>query len=222
MTKYSKLLMLAFALATATWGLTAAAQTDMGQMKNDTMHQHDAMSGKAKAWHGGAMMTVGDRSFETVATPDGVCVYAYAANGAPMRLDKAAGSVTVRFADGTVRKAALEPKDAVQGEPTAYFCPMHPDATQFEPGTCAQCGGMKLMPQDAMFGAMNMSDATGGMRAEVALSHVPGEKADVTYTAMVPMHGMGDMPTSNPMGSPPKQPQPDSKSMLGNHRDGGK
>ncbi|MBX3465478.1 MAG: efflux RND transporter periplasmic adaptor subunit [Planctomycetes bacterium] len=31
---------------------------------------------------------------------------------------------------------------------TIYECPMHPEVTQDEPGTCAPCGGMKLIPRE--------------------------------------------------------------------------
>ena len=42
--------------------------------------------------------------------------------------------------------------------PTSYVCPMHPEVTSSEPGTCPECG-MKLVPSDAA------SDPTAGSQA---------------------------------------------------------
>jgi hypothetical protein len=231
MTIRNKLLTSMLALSVATWGEPALAQSGRGDVKQDPTghgamgHQemmHGAgQAGAVKAWHGGMMMKAGDREFETVATPEGICVYGYDTNGTPMRLDKASGTVTVHMADGTSREADLKPQDTVAGEPTAYFCPVHPDATQLEPGICRQCGGMKLTAQDVMFGAMNMWGVAGALRAEVALKDVPGEKEPVTFVATVQMKGMGDMPSSMPMGTTPKG-LPSGKDQLGTHQGGGK
>jgi hypothetical protein len=46
----------------------------------------------------------------------------------------------------------LVPSDALpvqEKSPIAYACPMHPEVTSSEPGTCPKCG-MKLVPSDAL------------------------------------------------------------------------
>ena len=50
------------------------------------------------------------------------------------------------------------------GTPTSYACPMHPDVTSMEPGSCPKCG-MTLTPVFAPSAAptlLRLSDASGG------------------------------------------------------------
>ncbi len=43
--------------------------------------------------------------------------------------------------------------------PTRWWCPMHPEVEQDEPGVCTKCGGMRLLPKPAPAGA---GDGPGG------------------------------------------------------------
>lgn len=55
-------------------------------------------------------------------------------------------------ARGEPGAAAPASEAHVHGEPpatrTIYECPMHPEATQDEPGLCEACGGMELIPRE--------------------------------------------------------------------------
>ena len=48
---------------------------------------------------------------------------------------------------------------------TSYVCPMHPEVTSTEPGTCPKCG-MKLIGVTGGTGVLRLSDAPGGHATE--------------------------------------------------------
>jgi hypothetical protein len=132
--------------------------------------------------HKGQVTEAAGRFFETVCSPKGLRIYGYTGKYAPTRLDDVTGSATVVLANGTKKTVALKAGDPSDGERTAYFCPMHPEATQFEPGTCAACGGMTLMAQNRLAGEWEPSadGSSDPRRVRVVLRGLTAD--EITYT----------------------------------------
>lgn len=156
-------------------GAEGASSTATGSAKEAAEHPSVAL-------HMGHIVEAGDHHFETVYLPHGVRVYFYAANGVPMKVGAAKGKATIRSADGKATTVALAPAVPKEGEPTAYFCPGHPDATQMEPGICAGCGTMKLMSQDYLEGPADLSKTPKGAKVEIVLENLKGAKSPVGFT----------------------------------------
>jgi hypothetical protein len=121
--------------------------------------------------------------FETVFGPEGIRVYMYSGQQVPMQIEKASGTVTLKFKDGTTKQAIMSKRSPQESDHTVYFCPMHPDVTQMEPGECAACGGMKLMAQDYLFSEIDLSDvAPESMKAIVHIENINGKESEITFT----------------------------------------
>lgn len=140
-------------------------------------HSHERASR-----HGGSVAMTKEHHFETVFAADGVRIYLYSKDQAPLELAKAAGTVTLRFKDGTKQEVALAPEMPVKGEATVYFCPMHPEVVQMEPGKCEKCGGMKLYTQNRLFAKADLSGvAPGSLQVVAALSGLGGAEPQATF-----------------------------------------
>jgi hypothetical protein len=169
--KYRTSIILLASLALALAGPASAQHHPQGHARHGGA---DHMAHAMKALHGGHLATAGDHSFETVCTPDRLEVFGYTDADVPTRLDGVTGTATVTVADGTSQTVALQPAAPAEGERTAYFCPMHGDATQFEPGTCAACGGMKLMAQNHLAGDLDVAAlGTAPVPVHVELKGLP-------------------------------------------------
>ncbi len=137
--------------------------------------------------HDGVVTKMKAHAFETVLSPDGVSVYLYDPEMAPMMMQrvKAVASVIIKGAPPTEIPLALDfPKD---GERILYFCPMHPAVAQMKPGKCEACGGMELIPQDRIRGALDLSRAAGAVTAAVTIHGLKGSESDVAFTIVWPV-----------------------------------
>jgi hypothetical protein len=125
--------------------------------------------------------------FETVFAADGVRVYAYTHEQAPMMIEKAKGTISLVTKEGTKKDVALARAAPVEGESAVYFCPMHPAVVHKEPGVCTLCGGMKLYQQDCLFGKVDLSKVEpGSMKAIVRVTDLEGTEKEVTFAASFP------------------------------------
>ena len=187
-------MVLAAGLALAAWvgGSTAQAHEAPGS-KTGAVHQEAAAAGGEQMAghshekcerHGGEVTMTKGHHFEAVWVPEGLRIYIYGENQAPLDVEKAAGTVTFRFKDGTSKDVALVKETPVDGEvPTVYFCPMHPDVVQMQPGTCPKCGGMKLFTQDRLTAKVDLSHvAADSMKAVVKIAGLAGPLKTVTFT----------------------------------------
>jgi hypothetical protein len=148
---------------------------------------HDSESGahshERAMLHGGQVTMTEQHHFETVFAPDGVRIYLYGRSQVPMASGKATAKVGLRYQDGSTAEIEAKRVEPKEGEPTAYFCPGHPDATQMEPGICAQCGTMELMKQDYLFAPVDLSEVKPGtLKATVRVSAMSGEEAEAVFT----------------------------------------
>lgn len=136
--------------------------------------------------HDGILAKTRAHAFETVFSSSGVFVYLYDLQMAPMLMQrvKAAAIVTVKGAPGVEVPLSLDtPKE---GEKTLFFCPMHSEVAQMKPGRCEACGGMELIPQDRLFGKIDLSKSLGDVTATVTLKGFKGPESDVTFTVVWP------------------------------------
>jgi hypothetical protein len=135
--------------------------------------------------HGGEAAMTKAHHFETVWTPDGLRIYVYTGEQAPAMVEKATGSVTFHMKDGTSKVVPLAKQAPDTNEsPAVYFCPMHPEVVQSEPGICTLCGSMKLFTQDRLFAPMDLAKAEPGtVKAVVKLSGLQGAEKETTLTA---------------------------------------
>lgn len=137
--------------------------------------------------HGGQVAMTKEHHFETVFSTDGVRVYVYTREQAPMMIEKAKGTVSLVKKDGTKKDVTLLRADSAQGESAVYFCPMHPEVVQKEPGVCALCGGMKLYKQDYLLSKVDLSKVEpGSLKAVIRLSGLEGSEKEVTFASDVP------------------------------------
>ena len=154
----------------ATVGLAAA-----------TAPANDAAA-KTAPLHGGVVTKVSGQVFETLLAPDGVRVWFYAGNAAPANVGNAQGTVKVTLADGRSLDLKLAARKPTAGEPAIYYCPMHAEVVQREPGQCKICGGMKLYTQDALFAAADLAKvAPNTAKAQVHLTGLDASPAEVTF-----------------------------------------
>ncbi len=151
-----------------------AAKSDTS--KEADLHQKSAM-------HGGQVSMTKEHHFETVFLPNGVTVYAYSKQEAPAMIEEAKGSAKVSYRDGTSKTVALVAGVPAEKEPAVYFCPMHEQVVQSEPGKCKLCGGMKLFKQDRLIGALDLSKARpGDLEMTIQISGLAGAEPEVTFT----------------------------------------
>lgn len=127
-------------------------------------HEHSSL-------HGGQVSMSKAHHFETVFLPTGIAVYTYSMKQAPLMAGKAKGTVRLKYKDGASKVISLAVKAPAAGEEAVYFCPMHEQVVQMEPGECELCQGMKLYKQDFLFGAIDLSKiAPGSFKAVVEIS----------------------------------------------------
>jgi hypothetical protein len=148
--------------------------------------------------HGGHVTMTRNHHFETLFSPDGIRIFTYTAEHAPQMTEKAKGRVTLTFKDGSTKVLPLVTQRPSDREKTAYFCPMHQDVVQMEPGVCPKCGGMKLYAQDYLFGKVDLSGVEPGtLKASVAIEGLAKPETEVTFTET----NAGPAPEAQP-GSP--------------------
>jgi hypothetical protein len=132
--------------------------------------------------HGGQVAMTKQHHFETVFAPDGIRVYIYTEAQAPMTVDTAKGSVALTFKDGKKMTVPMVLEAPAANEKTVYFCPMHPDVVQMEPGVCPKCGGMKLFTQDRLFAKVDLSKVERGtMEAAINITDLEGSEPKVAF-----------------------------------------
>lgn len=120
---------------------------------------------------------------ETVFAPDGIRVSLYSEKQAPIMVEKATGTASLKFKDGTTNQVALVTEAPKEGDKAVYFCPMHKDVVQMEPGICKQCGGMKLFAQDALFAKVDLSKVEPGtMKVTFHIKGLKGIEREATFT----------------------------------------
>ncbi len=178
----------------------ALAQHDHGQAATQGQQRHEMKerqghSHEMAELHRGQVTMTEKHHFETVFTVDGIRVYGYTGQQGPQRFGKATGTATLKFKDGTQKVVALAGMEPDGKEKTAYFCPMHPEATQFEPGVCQKCGGMKLMVQNSLFGRVDLLQVKpGDLKVTVKLDGLDGDERTATFTET--FHGLTESGTA--------------------------
>lgn len=143
-------------------------------------HSHERAS-----LHGGTVAVTKEHHFETVFAADGVRIYLYSRDQAPLEVEDARGTAKLRYQDGTKLEAKFAREMPAKGETTVYFCPMHPEVVQMQPGKCPACGGMTLYTQDRLFAKADLASlAPGSMKVVVAITGLggPEPKADFIET----------------------------------------
>ncbi len=186
----SRVLALAAGVAVATWaGISLAGggdhphatphATSSGPTQGETAgHSHEKCE-----LHGGQVTMTKQHHFETLFAPDGIRLYVYSANQAPLMVEKAKGSVSLKSKAGATKEIPLVLMAPKEGEETVYFCPMHADVVQKEPGVCKQCGGMKLYAQDYLFAGADLSKAEPGtVKAVLHVTGLGGSEPEATFT----------------------------------------
>ncbi len=156
-------------------GVTRAGDTSTSPVPTPALGPHDGIITKTKA-----------HAFETVFSSSGVSVYLYDPQMAPMLMQrvKALAIVMARGSRGVEVPLALDsPKEA---ERTLFFCPMHAEVAQMKPGRCEACGGMELIPQDRVFGKIDLSKFSGDVTAAFTLKGFKGSESDVAFTVVWP------------------------------------
>ncbi len=131
---------------------------------------------------GGVVTTTKAHAFETLLTPQGVRVFFYTDELAPAYVEKATGTAKLKLPDGRTLDLALKAREPAAGEPTSYFCPMHPPVVRMAPGKCEQCGGMVLYVQDHLFGAADLAgvDLTR-VSAMIRVTGMRGGEKEATF-----------------------------------------
>jgi len=137
--------------------------------------------------HDGVLSKTKQHAFETVFLPTGVCVYLFDAQLAPMMMQRVKAVATVTAKGTPPQEIPLKLDSPKAGEKTLFFCPMHPSVAQAKPGTCEACGGMELIPQDCIRGAVDLSKAApGGVTAAVTVKGMKGAEPEATFTVVWP------------------------------------
>ena len=191
-------------LAVATWtGFAYAGEGMSGhdhggmmqQRQGATMEHHDAEgtahSHEACELHGGQVAMTKAHHFETVFDPKGMSVYMYSGAQTPMMMEKITGTAALKFVDGSTKEIPLTVQSPVKGEDAVYFCPMHTSVVQKEPGVCKACGGMELMKQNYLRGAVDLSKVeAGSMKAMIHVKGMTGDEPDAAFMETFQMmHG---------------------------------
>ncbi len=132
--------------------------------------------------HGGVVTTTEAHAFETLLTPQGVRVFLYTDELAPAYVEKATGTAKLKLPDGRILDLALKAREPAAGEPTSYFCPMHPAVVRFAPGKCELCGGMVLYVQDHLFGAADLTGVDlSKVSAMIRVTGMRGGEKEATF-----------------------------------------
>lgn len=131
---------------------------------------------------GGVVTQTEAHAFETLLTPQGVRVFLYTDELAPAYVEKATGTVKLKLPDGRTLDLALKAREPAAGEPTSYFCPMHPAVVREAPGKCELCGGMVLYVQDHLFAAADLSGVElGKVSAMIRVTGMRGGEKEATF-----------------------------------------
>lgn len=139
------------------------------------------------ARHGGTLTTTPAHTFETVMAADGVRVFLLTDEAAPAMVEKAAGTAVLKLPGGRSLEVALVRREPAAGESATYFCPMHAEVVQDEPGTCEPCGGMTLFEQDFLFGAADLKGLDlAGIGVMIRLSGLRGPEKEATFSPAFP------------------------------------
>ncbi len=188
MRRTTRLMVLMVGAASLVWAGLASAQEQ---------HKHgheEAPAGSQQAataphthgkcmLHGGQVSMTKQHHFETVFAPDGIRVYIYTDLQAPAMVEGAKGAVTLTFKDGKKKAVPLAIETPAADEKAVYFCPMHTDVVQMEPGECKLCGGMKLFTQDRLFAKVDLSKVEPGtLTAIFSISGLAGSEPQVMFT----------------------------------------
>ncbi len=174
---------LSFGLALALWAGSAGAADPGAQGGAPPAGNAASIKAPEPGLHGGRLATTKGHVFETVFAPDGVRIYTYATSEAPAMTRDTDGKVTFELKTGSNKDVPLARKVPKEGEPTVYFCPMHSQVVQTEPGICKLCGGMKLFTQDYLFAPYDLSKtAPKDVKVLVTLSKLEGEEATASFT----------------------------------------
>jgi hypothetical protein len=132
--------------------------------------------------HGGVVTEAAGHAFETVLTRDAIRVFLYTDELAPAMVEKAAGTAKLRLSDGRVVDVALTKREPAAGEPTSYFCPMHPQVVREHPGKCELCGGMTLFVQDHLYGAVDLAGVDlARVGASIRVTGLRGAQKEATF-----------------------------------------
>jgi hypothetical protein len=135
--------------------------------------------------HDGAVTKTKRHSFEVVFAAGGLSVYMFDAEMAPMMMQRVKATAAVTITGSPAREVTLKLDSPKEGEKTLYFCPMHPSVAQLKPGTCEACGGMELIPQDCIRGAIDFSKAApGAVSAVISIKGMKGDESGATFTAV--------------------------------------
>jgi hypothetical protein len=135
--------------------------------------------------HGGVMTIATSHAFETVVAPDGIHVYLYTEEQAPLMVEKTTGVATITQPNGKTTKVKLvaETPGDKETEPATYFCPMHSKVVQDKPGECAPCGGMTLFKQDRLYGRIDLSKVKSeDLKLSIKVSGMWGTEQEATFT----------------------------------------
>jgi hypothetical protein len=175
----------ALILVTAFWvAISYAQQAGAQRGTGGSAETGNAPTPEIKcALHGGTVAQTKDHYFEVVFSPDGARVYMYTAEQGPMMIRRAAvGSATLNYIKKKKEIPMLidAPKD---GEKTVYFCPMHAEVVQMEPGICTKCGTMKLYSQNYFFAKADLSKVSpDAISARFEVSGLKGPEAEAKFS----------------------------------------
>lgn len=154
-----------------------------GHDQDKAIHQHAGHDHDQATLHGGRVTVVEDYHFETVFSKDGIRVFIYTANQAPMMVKKVKGTATLAFENGPKVDLKLVRTEPSEGAPAVHFCPMHEEVVQFKTGLCTHCSGMKLFVQDYLFAKADLSKVKPGkMKAAVTIEGLKGKKEALSFT----------------------------------------
>lgn len=162
-----------------------------GGSQSHAEHQQErpAVQTERLPLQGGHVQKTKDHYFETVFADDGIRVYVYNFQQSPLMVENATGLATLRLANGNKLELPLTVQEALSaeggsGDGTVYFCPMHPEVVQSEPGECADCGGMTLQAQDRLFAAADLSNLSPqDLEVKIRIEGLDGKESKVSFKA---------------------------------------
>lgn len=149
----------------------------------EAIHQQAGHDHAQATLHGGQVTAVEGYHFETVFSADGVRIFIYNADQAPMMVKKAKGTATLAFENGPKVDIELVRTEPSEDDPAVHFCPMHAEVVQFKTGLCTHCSGMKLFVQDYLFAKADLSNVKPGkMKAALSIEGLKGIEAPLSFT----------------------------------------
>lgn len=132
--------------------------------------------------HGGTVSTTQTRAFETVVKPDGIRVYLFTDELAPAMVEKATGTAMLKLPGGKSIEVKLTAQKAADEKTGVFFCPMHPEVVQGQPGKCDPCQGMILYHQDHLFGPANLAGIKPEeIAATIRVTGLRGREKEATF-----------------------------------------